>query len=397
MDDFQLRALLSDAGRSALTLACTGLADDGADAASVSTSLRAQGFTPEVTGVAVSQALLRRRARAKFGEFADSMLFTEDGLQQASRLGIAALHAGRFRAAGLSRVADLGCGIGADSLALASVGCAVSAVEVDPVTAVVASYNLASFPEAVVQEKRAEDLNLDNVDAVFCDPARRAGVPGSMRRVFSPNAFTPALDWVFGLASSLPVGIKLGPGLPHEAIPADCEALWVSDGGTAVEVGLWFGALARPGRRFGALVLGGGAPAEILGDEFSVPVQVDSVGRFLYDPDPAVIRARALGTLAEQLSAHTISEGIAYLSSDSGADSPFAQRFEVSDVLAFDRKKLKALVRQRGIGILEIKKRGADIDPAVLRRELALQGSESATLFVTRVAGRHRAILATRR
>ena len=48
------------------------------------------------------------------------MLFTEAGLEQATRLKVAALHAGRFARAGVEHVADLGCGIGGDALALAA-------------------------------------------------------------------------------------------------------------------------------------------------------------------------------------------------------------------------------------------------------------------------------------
>ena len=61
--------------------------------------------------------------------------------------------------------------------------------------------------------------------------------------------------------------------------------------------------------------------------------------------------------------------------------------------MAFDRKRLKAYLREKQVGVLEIKKRGSDVIPEQLRKELGLKGSNSATLIVTRVAGQHRALI----
>jgi predicted RNA methylase len=107
----------------------------------------------------LTQAKLRRRAQAKFGEFAQTMFFTEAGLEQASRLKVAAIHAGRFRDAGMKSIADLGCGIGAESLAMASLDLTVSAFELDEVTAAIASYNLASFDKVTVEQADVTSLD----------------------------------------------------------------------------------------------------------------------------------------------------------------------------------------------------------------------------------------------
>src|SRR6185312_12875650 len=108
--------------------------------------LRAAGHSPGLVASVLSQSKLRARASGKFGPFAERMLFTEAGLEQATRLRVAALHAGRFQTAGLRRVADLGCGIGADALAMAALDLEVTAVEIDEVTAAIAAYNLAPWP-----------------------------------------------------------------------------------------------------------------------------------------------------------------------------------------------------------------------------------------------------------
>ena len=107
--------------------------------------LRAEGHSPEFVSAVVGQARLRTKATAKFGEFSGRMLFTRAGLEQATRLGVAARHAGRLRAAGITHVSDLGSGIGGDALAFAGAGIRVTAVDADEVTAALAAFNLAPF------------------------------------------------------------------------------------------------------------------------------------------------------------------------------------------------------------------------------------------------------------
>lgn len=113
-------------------------------------ALRQAGFDPALVSAALTQSRLRAKAVTKFGDLAHDMLFTPDGLEQATRLSLAARHAHRYAAAGLHTVADLGCGIGADAMALAGMDLQVLAVERDPATALVAGVNLRQLPEARV-------------------------------------------------------------------------------------------------------------------------------------------------------------------------------------------------------------------------------------------------------
>lgn len=354
--------------------------------------LRKEGRSPELVAAVLTQSKLRRRARHKLGPFADRMLFTEHGLEQATRLPIAALHAQRFRAAGLFHVADLGCGIGVDAMAMAGIDLKVTAVERDEVTAAIAAYNLAPWPDSTVINTDAEDIGIAEFDAIYLDPARRSGA----RRLVDPADWTPSLDFAFEVARQKPTGIKLSPAIDRDLIPADAEAQWISDAGEVVELGLWFGAVARPGIRRSALVIGPHGAAELTAAEDSADVEVGQLGEYLYEPDGAVIRARLIGDLARRIDARMLSERIAWLTSDAAVDSPFASRFRVVEELPFDVKTLKRELTARRIGTLEIKKRGADIDPAELRKKLAPKGENSATLIITRIAGRHRAVLAER-
>jgi hypothetical protein len=358
--------------------------------------LRKAGHSPGLVAAVLSQSKLRARASAKFGPFAERMLFTEAGLEQATRLRVAAIHAGRFQSAGVSRIADLGCGIGGDALAIAALDLEVTAVEVDEVTAAIASYNLAPWPGASVVNADAADFALDGFDAVYLDPARRTAGHQNTSRITNPADYSPPLDFAFGLGERMPTGVKLGPGTDRDLIPPTAEAQWVSVDREVVEMGVWFGALARPGIRRAALVLGEHGGSELVATEDSEDVETGTLGEYLYEPDGAVIRARLIGDLGRRLDATMVSEGIAYLSSNTAVHTPFASCFRVVESLPFDERTLKKALATRGIGTLEIKKRGVDVDPAQLRKRLSLRGAESATLIVTRVAGRHTALLAER-
>ena len=371
MESSELRALLSLEGLRLLD----SLPEwhSGTDVVRTVADLRKAGHPAELVTAVLAQARLRSRARAKFGDFADRMLFTEAGLEQATRLPVAARHAGRFQQAGLRWIADLGCGIGADAMALAA-------------------YNLAPWSNARVEHGIAEDTDLSGVDGVFLDPARRDGA----RRLADPADWSPSLTFGFDLARRLPVGMKLGPGIDRDLIPADAEAQWISVDREVVEVGLWFGPLARDGVRRAALVIGSHGAAELTAAADSPDVPVGDLGHYLYEPDGAVIRARLIGDLARSLSGRMIAPSIAYVTSDALHPTPFATVFRVVESFPLDVKTLKRELATRGIGTLEIKKRGVDIDPAAFRTSLNPRGDASATLVLTRVGGARRALLVER-
>lgn len=371
--------------------------DAKADVLKLVSALRAEGYDPGLVAAVLSQAKLRRRARKKFGDFTDSMLFTEDGLEQASRLQAAALHAGRFRGAGISQVADLGCGLGAESMAMAAIDLNVRAFEIDEVTAALAVFNLGAFDNVEVEQADITTLDLSQFEALFFDPARREldGKGERAARKFDPAQFSPNFNWVLEQARTKPTGIKLGPGHPHEAIDHDAEAQWLSIDGDLVELALWFGDVKRPKVARAATVVNATGRHEIVSEVFeSEPADVSPLKQFIYEPDNAVVRSHLIADLARDVGASLVSREIAYLTSEQEIRSPMMRAFRVIDDLPFDRKKLKAYLRERKIGTLEIKKRGVDVVPEQLRKEMSLKGEIAATLILTRVGDDHRAIVA---
>jgi len=395
MDRTGFMSLISPQGQA--LLAEVGEIDSKADMVKVVSKLRGKGHSAELVATVLTQVKLRRRAKAKFGEFAPTMFFTEEGLEQASRLKVAAIHAGRFRNHGLKRIADLGCGIGAESLAIASLDMEVTAFEIDEVTAALATYNLASFENVKVEQADVTTINLDNFDGLFIDPARRDlkdSKTNINKRKHDINDFSPSFDFVLEAARTKPTIVKLGPGLDHKDIPDDAEAVWVSDDGDLVELTLYFGILRRPEVKRAALLLSPNGTFEITSSEAErLDAPLGELGRYLYEPDASIIRSHLVGNLAISLELNIFSNEIAYLSSNEEVHSPWLKGYEVLENLVFDRKKLKAYLREKNIGVLEIKKRGADITPEQLRRELDPKGTESATLIVTRVDGAHRVLI----
>ena len=336
-------------------------------------------FPPEVAAAALEQIVLRERARSKFGDRAGDLFFTRDGLEQATRPSVAAHHAARFAAAGVRRVVDLGCGIGSDALAFAAAGLAVVAVEIDEHTAQVARANLGDRAEVITGD--AEEIGPELIrpgDGVFLDPARRSGVG----RLWRTEDFVPRWGFVTevlaGRYAAGAVGVKLGPALPHREIPVGVEAEWVSDHGETVEVCLWSGPGAAPDSR----------AALIMPDHRMVAgagrLAVAPPGRYVYEPDGAVIRAGAITVLGDQLSAWLLDDQIAYLSADELINTPYATCFEISELLPYNEKLLRRWVRDHDIGRLEIKKRGVDVDPAQLRKRLKPSGAQQATMIISR-------------
>lgn len=354
---------------------------DPARELAVATRLRREHPASLVTA-ALAQERLRQRAVAKFGAGdAERMFFTPAGVEQSTRTSVATYRAERFRALGVRSVADLCCGIGGDAIALARAGIRVLAVDRDPLTAAAARANAEALGLAELIEVREADVTevaTDAYDAVFVDPARRGG----RGRIFDPEAYSPPLSWATAAALKAPrAALKIAPGVPHEAVPAEAEAEWISDGGDVKEAVLWFG--TEPGLIRATLLPG---PRGLRGRGLPDP-PVRPLGRYLYEPDGAAIRAHLVAEVAEELDGGLLDETIAYITSDHLRPTPYATAYEITDRLPFNVKKLKALLREREVGILTVKKRGSAVEPEELRRKVKPQGRNSATVFLTRVAG----------
>ena len=366
-------ALLDGPGAAALAAACADYMP-GSELQLVERLRRRYDAT--LASTAVTQAALRHRAVAKFGAHAALMYFTPNGLEQATRTAVGTHRATRIAAMlPKANVVDLGCGIGGDLISAAGEGLRVTGVERDPETAAAARANLAALDlpgEVLVGD--AETTDLTPYDVVFADPARR--VDG--RRVFDHNAYSPPWSFVTGLLARTAC-VKVAPGIPHDAVPDEVEAEWVSDAGEVKEAALWSGALSTGTPQRATLLPSGVSVTE------APEAECGPVGRYIYEPDGAVVRAGLVTAVAAAVDGWLLDPRIAYVTASQYVPTPLASAYEVLEELPYKEKVLRSWVRTQEIGTLEIKKRGVDVDPAQLRKKLAPKGSATATLIITRI------------
>jgi SAM-dependent methyltransferase len=378
------RWLLTEPGQRLLVEAAE-VTGTGADSLRAQSALRRTASAEQVA-VALTQVELRGRAVAKFGELAGRMYFTHEGLEQATRLPVAAHRAARVRAASASTLVDLGCGIGGDLVAFAQAGATCAGVDLDPVRVEVARANLAALGlGGAVSVADATTIDTTPFDVAYADPARRT----AKGRTFDVDNWTPPWSFVESLLTRDSC-VKLAPGLPHELVPDDVEAEWVSDHREVKEAVLWSGRLATTRRR--ATVIGDGGLATLT-DEDDPGAPTGPVAGFLYEPDGAVIRAGLVTAVAAGVGGALLDEHIAYVTSDDSFRTPFARGYRVLEEVPFREKPLRAALRDRRIGRLTIKKRGVSVVPDELRKRLALRGDEESTLVLTRVDGKGTALL----
>ena len=362
--------------------------------------LRDAGFEADLVAAAVNQTRLRAKAEAKFGPFAQGMVFTSDGLEQATRLEVAAQHADRFRSAGVHTVYDLGCGIGADAMAMAGLDLRVRAIDADEVTAAIAAVNLRHWPDCTAAHGLAEQFTPPAGEGArgvgaWLDPARRtpgvADITGRTRRVFRLDAISPSWERVQEVARALPAtGAKLSPAFPHGALPRGAEAQWTSYDGEVLECAVWWGPLVRHTGRTAAVLGRDASPVVVTGGQAEEPPPVGSlgdVGPWLYEPDRAVLRAGLVGAVTAATGGAELDAGVGYVSSPRSEEVPFARRYAVLEAMPFNVKALRGWLRDHGVDRLTIKKRGVSIDADQLRRQLRLpaRGKTEAVVVITRV------------
>ncbi len=374
----------------------------GPDAFAVSERLRAQGHDPRLVAAALTQARLRVKAEATFGDRAATMLFTADGLEQATRPPLAARHAERFVAAGIRTVHDLTVGIGSDAVALAEAGLAVRALDADPTTAAVAAANLRPWPRASVRLGRADTAPLEDLgprDGVWLDPARRtsavADARGRSRRVFSPEAMSPPWAQVLDIAARVPAtGVKLSPAFPRTALPPTTEAQWTSWRGEVLECTVWWGPLVRFRGRTAAVCRPGVAERVVTEADCPEPQpplrSLADLGPWLYEADRALVAAGLTGAVVAATGGAELARGVGLVGAERRTDLPTARRYAVLEAMPLHVKSLRSWLRQRGIGHVTVKKRGCPVDPGTFRQRLGIRpsdGAGQAVLLLTRVAG----------
>ena len=349
-------------------------------------------YPAEQAAALVDQARLRQKAVVKFGPMAQKMLFLDEALQQASGQAIAGYRAQRYES--FEHVADLGCGIGGDAIALQAHGKQLLAFDLDPIRVCFAEYNLRVANKTTDFEVMIADWTTygfsSPIQAAFADPTRRI----NGRRVFSLHQMQPPLSAILALRQQLPhVGVKVMPGVRYTELPPECEVEWITEGGTCKEAVLWFGELRSDVARR-ATILQKASERSICAQTLTShgvasQTMITRPRAFLWEPDPSVIRATLVKTLAYELKASQLDGQIAYLTSEEARPTPFARCWPVIEDAPFHLKTLKRRLRHLDAHVVAVKKRGSPIDPERFRRRLKSNPKgRPVTVFISKYEGK---------
>ena len=378
-----------------------------------------KSLSPERARLVVEQVDLRRRAVAKFGAAAARMFFTKTQLEQATDGGIAAYKVVRFRGAGGGRlIHDYCCGVGGDLMALAARGPAIG-WELSPIVRLFAEKNLAAAAEfgdfpvsnsvasnGIVREADVTELTPGAHEMWHVDPDRRA----DGRRSTTLEHHSPGPEVIDRWRAVAPAGaVKLSPASePPEAWQREGELEWITSQRECRQLVVWFGALATsPGQRRATSLhvahaadpsaVGSIKAASFCGAADEPCAAADEPRRFLYDPDPSLIAAHLVGAIANHYELKSLGAGGTYLTGDRDVDDLLLAKFEIVESLPLRAALVAAALAKRGVGRVEVKKRGVTVEPEKFRRSLKLRGDGEATVILTRVGKREIALIAQRR
>lgn len=356
------------------------------------------GLTPEQRTAVLAQADLRARAVERWGPDWGTRFFTRDGLEQASRPAVAAWRAARLRDAGVRSVADLGCGLGFESVAFAAAGLTVVAVERDPDTAAFAAENLRNTSARVIIDD-VVTMTLPDCDAYFVDPARRdpdapRAIDGhSGHRFTNPDDWSPSWSWVCALDKPRVVA-KVAPGIPHERIPENASATWMQCDGDLVEASVWFKHL-RNDARTTAIAIAGNTVVEHLTSNDPERTDIGAIDDYLYDINGAFTRAGLVTQLAARVDAHRVDARLGFLSSSTHTPTHAARAYAVRESLPFDSKRVVQALRALDAGNVTILKRAFAADTEQLRKQWMkkLTGSREFVVVLTRLGDQPIAVI----
>jgi hypothetical protein len=297
------------------------------------------------------------------------MLFTREGLEMASSEAAAAYHASQFPAGSL--VADLTVGIGADLIALAQRGPAIG-YELDPEKADYARHNLFDL-KAEIRTEDCLSASWD-FDYAFADPSRRVGG----RRTRNLAEFSPSpIELASRMASLQLGGIKLSPMLADAELSSLGPRLeFLSHEGECKEALVWTGEKAVAGR-FAVQA----QSREVL-EAHEVSSAVDQPRQYLFEADPAAIRAHALGSLCSRFSLECLGDSNGYLTGPEPIASPWLKIYRIVWTGRADLKGTNEALRNLQADRPILKQRGAGLDLESMRKQLKSHGKRELLLAI---------------
>lgn len=347
-------------------------------------------YPQELVRAAFALNDLRIRAQLKFSK-ADQMWFDRQGFEQSTPEAVAFHKAQRFQQAP-SAVYDLCSGIGSDSLAIALQGKNVSSVDLSKPAGLRTLLNADVYgvrDRITIEQCDLRTLNLSS-NWIHIDPDRRS----SHRRAIRLEDYEPPLEFLQSLAQTSPAGaMKLSPASNFGGKFLDCEIELISLNGECKEATVWFGELAGEFDWRATLLPSG---YTISANPLEHYPKIGELSEVLYDPDPSIVRAGLVDALVDELELTRLDDAEEYMTSASLIHSPAITAFRVLAVLPNQIKEMRKYFRDHPAGEIEIKCRHVPTNADQLRKKLPRKGKGRTTLFIARLQGKTRAIIAER-
>jgi hypothetical protein len=183
-------------------------------------------------------------------------------------------------------------------------------------------------------------------------------------------------------------------------VPA-AEIEFVAVAGELREAVIWAGTLnPSPSPTFRATILATDPAAAPLAQLFGEPgpyLPVEPVGSYIAEPDPALVRSGLFPEFADSTGiAHArLAQQIAFLTSATVPDTPFARYYRVVDALPFSERAIADRLRRCSCGEITVRCRGFPEPGHVVAARLQpkLTGDVPHRLFIYRSGERHHAVI----
>lgn len=368
------------------------------DVLKLSTEL-AKNYTAEERREIMDYLPLIQRAQEKFNTH-HFLLCDKLALEQSTAYDISMWKSSLWPSSG--NVHDLCCGMGGDSFFIPE-NLFITGVDLSEDRLEMYKYNMECFQKkfSTLQgdvRNILETHPLEKADYFSIDPARRKEV-GENQRNF--NHLTPSLEEVLTLAKNYKGGmIKLPPGYPTEEIPKEAEIIYLGSKQDCRECLVLLGELAKnPGKTRAVLLQKDKVleyVSEISQEEANFFLSEGPVKKYLTEPCPLFVRSKLFNQFAKQWNGTVLSQGIAYISTDSPIQMEGFSCFEILDYVPLGTAAVKNMLKKFNVGKITLKKRGVEIIPEEEIKRLKVKGKNEGVLIYTRLAGEKIALLAKR-
>ena len=314
-------------------------------------------YSPDICQAAIELLTAREKAPHDI-PMGNRLFYTKAALEQSSCAALAKYHATLFPPG--SFVVDAGCGIGMDTLAIASNAHNMLSIDLDPVHCLYTRLNseiIGLSQHVAVVKGDVMQCHLEHAHNLFADPMRR----NESGRLLDPSMWSPPLSYYLNIEHDIDrIVIKASPMLkPDAALMAGRQIRYIEWNGECREALICCGRdIDGRGTKLAVNLTSG---SDMLTIDCGLPA-VRELGRYLIDPSPSILAADMLPQLASNLSAWRVSSGCGYLSSDALIPSAFTKHYQVVDCIKYHRKELMRYIKHQSVRGVVLKKWGLPAD-----------------------------------